>query len=88
MASAPAERPVDLMIDLRERMVRIETKLDIRASKDVEIDASIVDLTSRTNNLETENKVHAAQLKTLKWVGSGAIGLIVFLSDLLPRFIG
>lgn len=88
MASAPIERPVDLMIDLRERMVRIETKLDLRADKDHEVDTSIVDLKSRTYKLETEGTVLRAQLKTLKWVGSAAIGLIVFLSDLLPRFIG
>lgn len=88
MATPATERPVDLMIDLRERMVRIETKLDLRADKDHEIDATLVTLASRTTNLETDATILRARLTTLKWVGSSAIGLVVFLSDLLPRFVG
>lgn len=88
MPTSGTEAPVDVLIDLRERMVRIETKLDLRAVKDVENDKTLTELTTRTTALETDAAVLRAQVKTLKWVGSGAIALIIFLKDLLPRLFG
>lgn len=86
MASQPTERPVDLMIDLRERMVRIETKLDLRAVKDEEIDTDIAALKARATALETQGTIQRTQIATLRWVGGGAIAVILFLKDLIPLF--
>ena len=69
------ERPVDLMMDLRERMVRIETKLDISADKSLEIDIAIASSVLRISALETEATVLKSSIKTLKWIGAGAVAV-------------
>lgn len=84
----PAPRQVDLMIDLRERMVRIETKLDLRADKDIEIDENLSDLQTRTTTLETEGTILRTQLSTLKWVGSGVLAFVLFVLEVLPKLLG
>ncbi len=82
-----AEKPVDLMMDLRERMVRIETKLDLRVDKDLETDIAIASNQLRITALETEGTVLKAQIKTLKWLGAAAITLVTLLGDSLTRFV-
>ena len=71
-----AQRPVDLMLDLCERMVRIETKLDIRIEKDVEVDLLLAALTARTTAIETQAVVLKTHINTLRWVGGAALAFI------------
>jgi hypothetical protein len=75
------------MIDLRERMVRIETKLDIRVEKDAETDAAIAILTARTLAIEVQAIVLKTHITTLRWVGGLCVAFLgVFGSSLANLF--
>ena len=81
------ERPVDLMIDLRERMVRIETKLDIKADRDCEVDDLLVALALRTTALETEGAILKARVTTLKWLGAVAVTFVTVFGNSLSHLV-
>ena len=81
------ERPVDLMIDLRERMIRIETLLDYSAKERLEIDLTLATHALKINALETEAHGLKSTIRTLKWVVGAAIAfLATFGSSLTQLF--
>jgi hypothetical protein len=85
MASTPAERPVDIMADLRERMVRIETLLLVRVERDLETTTAIASNSLAITALQTESAVLKAQIKTLRWIGAVALAVATFLGDNVTR---
>lgn len=60
--------PSEVLMDLRERMVRIETKLDIHAETAKGVQETLDDHGSRIGTLETRYKIGAALMAVLLFV--------------------
>ncbi len=73
--------PADVLMDLRERMVRIETKLDTQAENDVQTAAKVDSQEVRLQKLEGGYRLLASL---------GAIGLflVTFFQAPLQRMLG
>lgn len=74
--SKPQERNIDVMVDLRERMIRIETLLEVKAKQDVDVATDLIALKLRTTAIETQALVLKAHINTLRWAGAAALAFL------------
>lgn len=66
--------PSEVLMDLRERMVRIETKLDVHADNHTSVKASLESHDARLDKIESNFKLAAG-------VGSVLLGIVTFFQD-------
>ncbi len=75
--------PVSLMIEMRERLVRIETKMDSSAEKVETIETRLSTHETRIADLEGANQEMKTRLATLKWVGGAVVTVATLFGDKL-----
>ena len=75
----PSDSPINLMFDLRERMVRIETKLDGDRENHSALSATVDEHTKLLAALHDETTINRTAIQTLRWVA----GIVVAASTLL-----
>lgn len=68
--------PVTLMFEMRERLVRIETKMDASTEK-------VADHDDRIALLETNATQLQSQIGMLKWIGGGFVTIVTLFGDKL-----
>ena len=83
--NTPSDYPVGLMVDLRERMVRIETKLDTQAETNDRLSETFDKHASRLTTLETDSNNLKSQVRTVKWVGGIVVTAVTLFGDKLSH---
>jgi hypothetical protein len=76
--------PVTLMIEMRERLVRIETKMDSSAEKVAKHETELTGHDGRLTALETAQTTQKAQLRLVQWAGGALVAAGSLASVLLP----
>lgn len=79
--------PVTLMLEMRERLVRIETKMDSSAIDVQRNSRRLEDHEVRLDSLEDAADRQRTQIATLRWLGGGIVGLLAVFGDKLVGFI-
>jgi chromosome segregation ATPase len=77
--------PVTLMFEMRERLVRIETKMDGATEKVDSMSDKVDSHDTRLNALEGNHAQLQTQLAMLKWAGGGLLGFVGLFGD---RIVG
>lgn len=75
----------ELMIDVRERLVRIETKMDGHAEKDAERVKTLDDHDDRISALEDGARSVRAYMALLSWAGGAALAVATLFSGAIDR---
>jgi hypothetical protein len=73
--------PVTLMFEMRERLVRIETKMDGATEKVDSMSARVDSHDTRLNALEGNHAQLKTQLGMLKWAGGGLFAVVGLFGD-------
>lgn len=73
-------QPYELLIDVRERMVRIETKLDSHADASTILRTDVDDLECRVSKLESSQKVIAS-------IGAILLFLVTFFQSTITALV-
>lgn len=86
MPETPAS--LGLMMDVRERLVRIETKMDDQAKRETERDEREESLEARVTALETDATSARSSIRTLQFVGGAAVAVLGLFSGPLGHLFG
>jgi hypothetical protein len=73
------------MMDLRERLVRIETKMDAQAEREEARDEREAALDTRITALECEANSLRSSVNTLKYVGGSFVAVATLFGDRLMK---
>lgn len=79
--------PDSVLMDVRERLVRIETKMDASAEKTSELQAQTENNADRLTSLEAEAASLRQAMATLKWVGGSAMAVLSLFGDRLVNLM-
>lgn len=69
------------MMDLRERMVRIETKLDTQTEKNTSLTETADAHDARISALEEKATSLSSSLTTMSWVGAFVVSILTFFQE-------
>lgn len=83
----PQDNASALMMDLRERMIRIETLLTVSALSHDKLSETVTSNESRIEALESSQVALKSMVKVIAWIGGAIITLVTLLGDGLTRII-
>jgi hypothetical protein len=79
--------PLTLLVEMRERLTRIETKMDASAEKTEKLQEVSEDHEARIAALENGNTQLRTSLSTLKWVGGAVVTVATIFGDKIVAIV-